>query len=149
MCCGLCNYYCTDAESVPTGECSEHPCSVLRNAYIITILVFITIMIIIVIIIIMRAPSNSTLHPITACMSACLTLPSLLYFRQSSARSTDIDQFYQAVRTGRLKLWIEKIKRYTPNVQYENLSEFSQKDLELVSSELKEMKNYIDELMKS
>lgn len=148
MCCGLCNYNCTDAESVPTGECSEHPCSVLRIAYIITILIF-TIMTMIVIIIIMRAPSNSTLHPITACMSACLTLPSLLYFRQSSARSTDIDQFYQAVRTGRLKLWIEKIKRYTPNVQYENLSEFSQKDLELVSSELKEMKNYIDELMKS
>lgn len=90
----------------------------------------------------------------TSPLLACLTLPlysTLLYStcRQSSARSTDIDQFYQAVRTGRLKLWIEKIKRYTPNIQYENLSEFAQKDLELVSLELKELKSYIDDLMRS
>ena len=70
----------------------------------------------------------------------------LNYFRQSSGRSADIDQFSQLVRSGRMRSWIEIFQKYSVNISYENLSDISQKKLSIVNMELDEMRNYINEL---
>ena len=51
------------------------------------------------------------------------------------------------VRSGRLRVWIDKIRRHTPNPRNENLSEFALKSVAIVDAELEEMKNYVNELM--
>jgi hypothetical protein len=67
--------------------------------------------------------------------------------RQSTARSTDIDQLYQVVRSGRLKAWAEKLRSHTATLLNNRLSEDTKKKLLVTVADLAEIKSYIDELV--
>ncbi len=67
--------------------------------------------------------------------------------RQSSLRSVDIDQMHQAMRSGRLKLWLEKLRAHLGMlVGGGPQRELNRDTLVLVEGEIRAMKQYVDEV---
>lgn len=66
--------------------------------------------------------------------------------RHSTVRSSDSDRLYQVAQSGRLKLWIDKLRSHTSSFLNLRLSEESKKHLKIVSLELEEMRSYVNDL---
>lgn len=92
-----------------------------------------------------KAPEKH-IHLLSSVTSA-LTDWRKVCVRQSSLHAVDIDQMHQAIRSGRLKLWLEKLRAHLGVLVGGGLQrEVGRETLVLVEGEISAMKRYVDEM---